>query len=701
MTTVHARTCHICEANCGILVEMNERQVVSIKGNPDHVLSEGYICPKATAIPDIQDDPDRLRRPQKKTENGWEEIDWDTAFLEIGERFAKIIRGPKVSALYLGNPGTHDYSKTTQIKNFIKATGVKGIYSASTLDQLPHMIAQKWVYGHNAMFPVADIDRTQYILIVGGNPLASNGSLWTVPNVRNRIKRMQERGGKLVVIDPRKTETAKIADEHHFIRPGSDTAFFLGLLLSLDKANLVSPNHLANMLDDGWLKAWEEIRKFDLDGLSYHCGISVEAMNNIAAEIGSGKPSIVYGRMGVSVQTFGTVNQWLIQLLNIATGNLDREGGVLFGKPAIDPVANAGTGSYGRYSTRLHNSPEVLGELPTVELADEIAIEGEGQIGALITVAGNPVISAPGGQQLDIALKSLDLLVSIDMYVTETSRHADYILPPCGPLENDHYPLLLAPMAVRNFAAYSPAVFERSEDERKDWEIIAGLTAAINQARGKDTPTTVHPHIALDAMLKASSYELTFNKLKENPNGIDLGPLFPQLPERLCTPDKKIHCAPAECLKDLERFKEELANTEFPEITLIGRRHIRSNNSWLHNSRRLIKGPDRCTLMMHPTDAQRYEIQSGEVVEVKNHVGKVEITVEITEDVMQGVVSIPHGYGHNRKGTKLSIASERPGVSINDLTDPADKDPLSGNAVLNGVSVQIAKLTKAQPAEIG
>ncbi len=698
MTTIHAKTCHICEANCGILVEMDERRAVSIKGNPDHVLSEGYICPKATAIPDIQDDPDRLRKPQKKTKNGWQEIDWDTAFSEIGQLFADIVSGPKVPALYLGNPGTHDYSKTTQVRNFIKATGVEGIYSASTLDQLPHMITQKWVYGHNAMFPVADIDRSQYMLIVGGNPLASNGSLWTVPNVRNRIKRMQERGGKLVVVDPRKTETAKIADQHHFIRPGSDTAFFLGLLISLKNANLVSPKHLSGMLDDGWAEAWNAIEKFDIETLSNHCGVSIESMHEIALEIGSGKPAIVYGRMGVSVQTFGTVNQWLIQLLNIATGNLDREGGVLFGKPAIDPVANAGTGSYGRYSTRLKNSPEVLGELPTVELADEILTEGEGQIGALITVAGNPVISAPAGQQIDTALESLDLLVSIDMYVTETSRHADYILPPCGPLENDHYPLLLAPMAVRNFAAYSPALLERAEDERKDWEIIAGLTAAINHAMGKDTPEPVHPQVALDAMLKASSYDLSLKQLKESPNGIDLGPLFPQLPERLCTPDKKIHCAPEECMKDLERFATDLANTQIPEITLIGRRHVRSNNSWLHNSRRLVKGPDRCTLMLHPDDAKNYNIQSDDMVRVSNHIGQVEIVAEVTDDVMKGVVSIPHGYGHARKGTKLSIAAERPGVSINDLTDPAEKDPLSGNAVLNGIPVQISKIEIVETA---
>jgi len=693
MPEIHARTCHLCEANCGILIETEGREVLSIKGNPEHVLSEGYVCPKATAIPDLQNDPDRLRVPMKRNGETWEEISWETAFAEIGERFAAIKATPKVPAVYLGNPNAHNYSNTTQTRVFTKALGVRGIYSATTLDQIPHMLIQKWVYGHLALYPVADIDRTQYMLIVGGNPLASNGSLWTVPNVKNRIKRLQKRGGKLVVVDPRRTETAKIADNHHFVRPGTDTAFFLGLLLSLHKQGLVKPGRLEDMLDEGWADMWAATLQFDAAKLSAYCGIDEHAIDGIAAELGSGQPAIVYGRMGVSVTGFGTLNHFLIQMLNIATGNLDREGGVMFGLPAIDPVSRSGTGSYGRYNMRVSGRPEVLGELPAAELAQEITTPGEGQIGVLFTLAGNPVISAPGGRQLDAALETLDLMVSIDMYINETTKHADYILPPCGPLEKDHYPLLLAPLAIRNFVAYSPPTFTQEEGTKADWEILVGVATAVCLATGQDEPTITEPRAALDAMLKSSSYDLSLDTVEAEPNGIDLGALKVQLPERLATPDKKIACAPETCIAELARFADTVVPMAEGQLSLIGRRHVRSNNSWLHNSHRLLKGKDRCTLMMHPVDARARNMGEGDMARVSNHVGNVELAVELTDDMMPGVVSIPHGYGHGRKGVKLSIAAEKPGVSMNDLTDPTQMDPLSGNAVLNGTPVAVERVS--------
>lgn len=368
MPTVHARTCHLCEANCGVLMTVEEGKVTSVKGNPDHVLSEGYICPKATAIPDVQNDPDRLRRPVKRNGDQWEHISWEQAFSEIAERHARVAASSKSQAVYMGNPNAHIYSSAFSSRGLMKAWGAKGIYSASTLDQLPHMITQKWVYGHNALYPVPDIDRTQFMIIVGGNPLASNGSLWTVPNVKKRIARLQERGGKLVVIDPRRTETAKVADQHHFVRPGTDTAFFLGLLTALDEAGLVNPGRLASMLKD-WDAAWSHIRGLNLETLADYCGMDASVIRSLAAELGNGQPAIVYGRMGVSVVRFGTLNHYLIQLLNIATGNVDRIGGVMFPDSVVDPVERSGTGSYGRFHSRLSGRPEVLGELPSAELA--------------------------------------------------------------------------------------------------------------------------------------------------------------------------------------------------------------------------------------------------------------------------------------------------------------------------------------------
>ena len=691
MSQIHARTCHICEANCGVLMTVEEGKVTKVTGNPDHVLSEGYICPKATAIPDLQNDPDRLRAPMKKVENGWEEISWEQALSEIAAKHQEIVSGPKAAAAFFGNPNVHNYSSSFSTRGLIKAWGAKGIYSASTLDQLPHMICQKWVYGHNALYPVPDIDRTLYMLCIGGNPLASNGSLWTVPNVKKRIQRLQARGGKFVVVDPRKTETAKIADGHHFIRPGTDTALLLGLLLALDEAGLVNPGRLMPMLK-GWGAAWAALHQFNLADLSEHCGIPVADIRAIAAELGNGQPAIVYGRMGVSVARHGTLNHWLIQLLNISTGNVDREGGVMFPDAIIDPVELSGTGSYGRYHQRLSGRPEVLGELPAVELAPEITTKGEGQIGALLTIASNPVLSAPGGRQLDKALETLDLMVSIDMYITETTRHADYILPPCGPLEKDHYPMFFAPLAIRNYAVYSPALFEKAEDSKADWEIMADIEGAIRVARGEnEPPVKTEPHIVLNEMMKNSPHKISLAEIEAHPNGYDMGPLKPRLPERLKTDDGLIHCAPEFPMKDLAAVKAEFTVPAAGSFSLIGRRHLRSNNSWLHNSHRLLKGPNRCTLMIHPDDAAGLGLSDGDVAEVSNHVGTVELPIEITEDIMPSVVSMPHGYGHGRKGVKLSVAGANPGVSMNDLTDPALVDDLSGNAVLNGVPVKIKK----------
>ena len=468
--------------------------------------------------------------------------------------------------------------------------------------------------------------------------------------------------------------------------------FCIGLLLTLGEHDLINPRHLSAFLKD-WDKAMSFVRRFSLEDLSNYCGISPQIILSIAEQLGSGKPAIVYGRMGISVTKHGTLNHWLIQLLNIATGNVDKEGGVMFPDPVIDPVERSGTGSYARYHQRVSGRPEVLGELPAAELASEIITKGDGQIGALLTIAANPVLSAPGGKQIDLAFKSLELMVSIDMYINETSRHADYILPPCGPLEKDHYPLFFAPLAIRNYVDYSPALFEKKENSLSDWEIMADLTDALLREGGNLTPTPrVSPPELLDQFLRSSKLGINLAQLKANNNGYDLGPLNPRLPERLKTEDKLIHCAPDIILKDLRVFEEAFKLPKASGFDLIGRRHVRSNNSWLHNSKRLIKGPNRCTLMINPKDAAMLRLDNNELVEVYNEIGSVQLPVEITEDIMQSVVSIPHGYGHGRAGVKLTEAGKKPGVSINDLTDPSILDNLSGNAVLNNISVEIRKI---------
>ena len=692
--SVHARTCHICEANCGVLVELDGRKVVSIKGNPDHVLSRGHICPKATAIADLQDDSDRLRTPLRRTADGWEAIDWDTAYAEIAARVVTLQAEKARPAFYVGNPNAHDYAISGQMGALRRAVGSKGTFSASTLDQIPHHYVQYQMYGHVSLAAVPDIDRTQALVIVGGNPAASNGSIWTVPDFRRRVAEMQARGGTLVVVDPRRTETAKLADQWVPVVPGTDTALLVAILRAVRERQPELTAPLAALVDDSWAALDEHLAAFDDAVLADHCGVAPADIDRIADLLTGGQPAAIYGRMGVSVTLFGTLNQWLIQLINLASGNLDRVGGTMFPEPLLDTVALVGKGSIKTVETARGTLPSVMGEIPMVAFADELLRDDDQRVRMLFVAAGNPVLSAPDGGRTDKALAGLDLMVSLDMYVTETSRHAHYILPPCGPLEKDHYPLFFGPLAIRNFGAYSPALLEMEPGTKADWEIVTELAAAIHAARGDAMPNTPAPREQLDAMLRSSPKGMSLAEVEAQPNGVDLGPLRPNLAERIRTPSKRIHAVPDTLVEELGRFRADLAATQPDSLRLIGRRHVRSNNSWLHNSKRLVKGPDRCTLMIHPDDAAARDIGDGDLVEVASRVGRVTVAAEVTHDMMPGAVSLPHGWGHGRKGVGWKTAAAHAGVSINDLTDPERYCRLTGNAVLNATPVTVGRVAE-------
>lgn len=696
---VHARTCHICEANCGVLVEFDGRKVLSIKGNPDHVLSRGHICPKATAIADLQDDPDRLRTPMKRTADGWQAVTWDAAFAEIASRVVALQSHQARSAFYVGNPNAHDYAIAGQMGALRRVVGSKGTFSASTLDQIPHHYVQYQMYGHVSLAAVPDIDRSQAIVIVGGNPAASNGSIWTVPDFKARVKEMQARGGSLVVVDPRRTETAKLADHWVPVRPGTDTALLVAILRSVRARlpDLTPP--LADLVDDSWRQLDDHLAAFDMAALILHCGVAAADIAAIADLLTGFGPAAIYGRMGVSVTEFGTLNQWLVQLINLASGNLDRVGGTMFPEPLLDTVALVGKGSIKTVETARGPLPSVMGEIPMVAFADELLRADDQRIRMLFVMAGNPVLSAPDGGRTDEALAGLDLMVSFDMYVTETSRHAHYILPPCGPLEKDHYPLFFGPLAIRNFGAYSPALLEKEPGSKADWEVVTELAAAIHAAKGEAMPNTPTPREQLDAMLRASPSGMSLAEVEAQPNGVDLGPLRPNLGERIRTNDKKIHAVPDTLVAELERFRGDMVATPTNSLRLIGRRHVRSNNSWLHNSKRLVKGPDRCTLMIHPDDAATRGIDDGDLVEVASRVGAVTVAAEVTDDMMPGAVSLPHGWGHGRAGVGWQTAAAHAGVSINDLTDPERYCRLTGNAVLNATPVTVRLAVDAVAAE--
>ncbi len=694
----HYRACHLCEAICGLVIETEGTEIVSIKGDRNDPLSRGHICPKAVALRDIHEDPDRLRRPVKRVTGAdgattWEEIGWEEALDTTARRLAETIQRHGVHAvgIYMGNPSVHNYGMLTHQGNLFRHIRTNNRFSATSVDQLPHHLASLWLFGHKTLFPIPDIDRTDYFLMLGANPLASNGSLWTVPDVKKRIKALTARGGRLVVIDPRRTETAELASEHHYISPGTDALLLLALLNTLFTEGLVDPGRLAPFVT-GLDEVEAAIAGFTPEFAADHTGIAAPDIRHIARELAAADAGICYGRLGVSVQAYGALCQWLIQLVNIATGNLDRPGGMLFATPAVDMLATTSPGGFGRHHSRVRGLPEFDRELPVAALAEEIATPGEGQVRALFTGAGNPVLSTPNGRNLDRALAQLDFMVSLDPYINETTRHADIILPPTSPLEHDHYDISFHLLAVRNTTRYSEPVFDRPEGSLHDWEIFSELGNRLAALLDLEQQTPTPPEQIVDFGLQMGPYRergLSLALLRDNPSGLDLGPLQPQLPERLFTPGKLIRCDTPQPLADLARLREEFEQPHHGLLKLIGRRHVRSNNSWMHNYRRLVKGRERCTLMMHPRDMARREIDDGGLVTVSSRVGSVQVAVEATEDIMPGVVSLPHGYGHDRDGIRLGIAQEHAGVSCNDVTDEQYIDALSGNAALNGVLVSV------------
>ena len=690
----HFGACNLCEAICGLEFKVRGAEIVQIKGDAADPLSRGHICPKAVALKDIYEDPDRLRRPLRRVGQQWQEISWDAAFDLVAEQLAAAYqRDPDSVAAYLGNPSVHNYGVLLSASQMLGPIRTKNRYSATSVDQLPHQLMAYWMYGHQLMVPITDIDRTQYFLVLGANPMASNGSLMTVPDFRHRLKALHARGGKMVVIDPRRSETAEVADAHHFIRPGTDAAFLLGLLKVMIDEGLTQPGRLA-AFTDGLDQALEAIRPFDLETLSAHCGIAVADIQTIARDFAAADGAACYGRMGVSVQAFGSLCQWLIQLINLATGNLDREGGMLFTEPALDMVqgpAASRPGSFGRHHTRVRGLPEFGGELPVAALAEEIETEGAGQVRALVTIAGNPVLSTPNGRRLDAALASLDFMVSVDIYLNETTRHADVILPPTCTLEHDHYDLIFQHFAVHNTARFNTPLFDKPAGTMHDWEIFQAVGQRLAAKLGQPVRPMPKPEQIVDMGLRSSRHQLSVKALSAHPHGVDLGPLRPTLPDRLVHANKRIQAAPPAIFEELTRFATVLAqpaSTE-PTLQLIGRRHVRSNNSWMHNSHRLVKGTPRHQLLMHPDDIAARGLIDGGRVRVRSRVGEVQVEVLASNEVMPGVVSLPHGWGHDRTGIRLGIAQAHAGVSNNDLTDEQYLDALSGNAALNGVSVQV------------
>ncbi len=702
----HFRACTLCEAICGIEIRVEDGRITSIRGDRADSFSRGHICPKAVALQDIHNDPDRLRHPMRRTAAGdWERIDWDAALDETAQKIRGIQtdHGRDAVGVYLGNPNVHNYGSLLYGPPLLRSLRTINRFSATSVDQLPHHVAATLMFGHKLLLPVPDIDRTDFLLVIGANPVVSNGSMMTAPGFKKRLEELRRRGGRLVVIDPRRTETAKIADRHHFIRPGGDAVLLMALLHVILGEGLETPGRLAEICD-----SFETVRvlteEFEPERAATATGIAAEEIRGIARDFAAAPSAVCYGRMGVSTQAFGGLCQWLVNVLNVVTGNLDRPGGAMFTKPAVDLLAGTGRGRLGGRKSRVRGLPGFGGELPVAALAEEILTGGPGQIRGLITVAGNPVLSTPNGVQLERALGGLDVMVAIDFYINETTRHCDLILPPTAALEHDHYDLVFNLLAVRNVAKYSPAVFRPVADTRHDWQILAEL----NRRLGGGPPKVrfmrwlnamLGPRRTLDLGLRFGPYGtgirpfgrgLSLKKLERAPHGLDFGPLEPCLPGRLRTPERRIELAPEACVNDLDRLRKMLAEPISDDVLLlIGRRQLRSNNSWMHNYPRLMGGRDRCTLLMHPDDAADRGFDDLRRVAVISTAGRIEAPLELSDEVMRGVVSLPHGWGHHRPGTQISTARLHPGASLNDVTDDQAVDALCGNAVLSGIPVRV------------
>ncbi|MEL7448963.1 MAG: molybdopterin-dependent oxidoreductase [Pseudomonadota bacterium] len=707
----HYRKCNLCEAMCGLEIRHRGEEILSIRGDPEDPISHGHICPKAVALQDFHSDPERLKTPLKRSGNDWEPMAWEDAIAEVAERLRAVQarHGANAVGTYLGNPNAHNFGNTFFIPRFFGALGSKTRFSASSADQWPHHFASYTMFGHPMLVPIPDIDRTDWMLIIGGNPMVSNGSMMTAPAFPRRMKALQERGGRVVVVDPRRTETAAKADEHIFIRPESDAALLMAMIHVVAEDNAVRLRHLEPLADglDALLAAATE---FSPEKVASFTGVSAAATRRLAREMIAAPSAVCYSRMGASTQSFGGLCQWLTNALNLLTGNVDREGGAMFTSPAFDLVAlnpyNSRPDAFGRYRSTVRGLPSFLGELPVAALAEDILHPGEGGIRAMVTIAGNPVLSCPDGRRIDEALDSLEFMVSIDPYLNETTRHADIILPPTIGLEVSHFDVYFNLFSVRNTASYSRPLFPKTDAQRHDWEILSALTTALATALGDaagDAPGKAiggqTPEQMLDAAFKAGplgARGIDLKSLAAMPQGIDLGPLEPCLSGRLQTAEGTIDLAPERLLADVPRLAAAVEDGEghdagFP-FDLIGRRLPRSHNTWLHNSHRLVKGKNQCTLLMHPEDAGAAGIADGDWAAVRSPTGRVEIQVAVSDEMMPGVVSMPQGWGHGRQGTRQSVAARSPGVSINDLTDAGRVDALTGNAAFNGMPVAVEAL---------
>ncbi|MDD9944105.1 MAG: molybdopterin-dependent oxidoreductase [Myxococcales bacterium] len=714
MTIIH-RTCTICEANCGLSYELQGGRVAHVRPDDEDVLSHGYACPKGIANAELHTDPDRLRAPMRRTPSGqFEPIGWDEAIASAVEGLKRVrtSAGANGVATYFGNPIVHNPAALLVRTGLIRAIGTRNSFSAGSQDTSPRFATSYHLYGSSFTIPIPDLERTDYLLCLGANPRVSNGSFLTAPGMRDWLRGLQRRGGKLVVVDPRRSETAVQADEHVAILPGGDAALLLGMvreLLTADLVDLLAVRELARGFDD----AAQQVRALDPERLASACGVAHETIARLAHEFASAKTSVAYSRIGICNNRHGTLATWATDLLNLAAGRLAQVGGAMFARPALDLrrlLAMPGMDGHGRFHSRVRQLPETLGDLPAACMAEEIETPGHGQIRGLLTYAGNPVLSVPNGRRLGRALADLDFMVSIDLYINETTRHADIILPPASPLTEEHMDLVFPTVMIRNVARVSPGIAPKGEGERHDWEILRALAEGMGggmTGTPLDGPlrwlrwlgAEVGPMGILDGLLRTGPHGdrflpvgrgLSVAKLRKMPHGVDLGGLESGVKDLIRHRDRSVHVDAEPIMTALREFGSSLSEpVPGDHLLLVGRREILSNNSWLHNLPSLVNGKARCRLRVHPSDAQAAGLVDGEAVWMQSRVHVGQVPIEVSDEMRPGVVSLPHGWGHQEVACFQRAAGEVPGVSINDWTDDGRVEAVVGQSILNGVPVRL------------
>jgi anaerobic selenocysteine-containing dehydrogenase len=718
------RSCPLCEACCGLEFHVEGEKVLAVRPDAGDPFSQGYACPKGIAIADVHDDPDRLRQPVRRTPSGdFEPVSWEEALAEACARLAAVRdrHGRDAVAVYIGNPIVHDYAAILVRAGLLAALGTRNCYSAGSQDTSPRFATSWYLYGSSLATPIPDLERTHYLLCVGANPVVSNGSLLTAPNVRARLRALRERGGRLVVVDPRRTETAREADRHVAILPGGDAALLLGMLRVLLDERRVD-RAATSRLARGFEAVERRVRALEPAALAAAAGVGFETMAELAREFVDAPTSAAYSRIGVCNNRFGSLATWATDLLNLAAGRLGAPGGSLFTTPAVDPTRLSripGFDGHGRFRSRVRGLPETLGDLPAACLAEEIETPGPGQVRALLSYAGNPVLSVPNGGRLDRALAGLEFMVSVDLYLNETTRHAHLVLPPAWSLTHGNYDLLFAPVAVRNFARWSPPVVPARPGERADWQILVALAEGLGGGMTGVRPVDrllraasrlgwrATPEHVLDLMLRTGRHGdgllprplrfgrrregLSLARLREHPRGVDLGPLEPGVARRVLHRDGRVHVDAAPFLEAFDAWaRDPAASAPRPdELLLVGRRELRSNNSWMHNVPALVSGRERCVLLVHPDDARRAGVRDGGLAILESRVHRAAVPVRVSDEMRPGVVSLPHGWGHARAARTLRTAGARPGVSFNDWSDDAETESMVGQSILNGVPVRL------------